>query len=329
MTRRYWFVSSMAIALAIIACVVLPAPATHPAPTPPDTQDPENVPPGSAAAPNAMPEGTIRPGDYNRTIRSGGMARTYILHVPSGYDGSRPLPLVFVLHGLGGDAAGMVPMTGWSDQADQATFFVAYIDGTGARRGFNDGLMPDLGLTANDVGFVRDLSGHLQQQLRVDDKRIYATGFSNGAMMSYRLGSELSDVLAGIGAVAGTIGMRAGDGSMLQISEPGGPMPVVIIHGRLDPNVPYGGGRGIGRYAFSVADAVTFWTKANGCTGNPLEASNTGNVLVTNYRTCLAGSEVLLYTIVNSAHEWPTAQGHTRFSATDAIWSFFSSHSRP
>ncbi len=281
----------------------------------------------------------MKPGDYRQTITSGGTKRTYILHVPQGYDGSTPLPLVFVLHGFGGNAAGMVKLTGFNEKADQEKFFVAYLNGTEVTstekgvsgQAWNNGITPDLDFKVDDVAFVRDLLKHLQGQLYVDGKRVYAAGFSNGAMMSHRLGADLSDLLAGIAVVEGTIGVAQSDGSYVTIPKPVGPIPVLIIHGKADPNLPYEGGQateGAGKLITkSAADAVRFWTEADGCTGAPQqETSADGNVIQEDYTVCAAGNEVLFYTVVNGRHEWPTAGEHTRFSATDAIWEFFSKY---
>ena len=269
------------------------------------------------------------------------MVRTYILHVPPGYDGTKALPLVFILHGFGGNAASMVKLTGMNDKADQENFFVAYLNGTEGTNtdkgvsglAWNNGLTPELNMTVDDVAFVRDLLKHLEGQLYVDSHRVYAAGFSNGAMMAHRLGAELPDLLAGVAVVEGTIGLAQSDGNFVTTPTPIGPIAVIIIHGKQDMNLPYNGGQatqGAGKlYAKSAADSVAFWVQADGCMGTPQQASETANVLVTDYRTCAAGSEVLFYTIVNGQHEWPTLQGHTKFSATDAIWDFFSRHALP
>lgn len=327
------------IALACLSAIIFgcSSPQTNPA-----LPDPTGEIDSQAMGPDSSGTGNIgQPGDYPEKIRSGGSLRTYLLHVPEGYDGSRPLPIVLVFHGFGGNAAGMAKLTGWNDRADAHIFFVAYLNGTMASgsdagvegAGWNNGITPDLGLTTDDVGFVRDVVGQLKQRFSVDGQRVYAAGFSNGAFMTHRLGAELPDLLAGIAAVEGTIGNALPDGELLTVTHPMGPMPVIIVHGEADTHVLYDGGQateGLGKMnAMSVEDAVKFWVAADGCRGLPREANNSANVLVTDYRECSSGSEVLLYTVVNGRHEWPTLAGHTGFSATDAIWDFFSQHRHP
>lgn len=336
--RSLLIYSYLAVAILTFACLTTPLVPQQdgPSPTPPLANTSEISPTSS------VPEGPpMKPGDYKQAIPINGMKRQYILHVPPGYDGSTALPLMFVLHGFGGAAGGMPKTTGMNEKADQENFFVAYLNGTEGKNtekgieglAWNAGLTPDLNLTADDVAFVRDLAKQLEGQLYVDSQRIYAAGFSNGAMMSHKLGASLPDLLAGVAVVEGTMGIRQPDGTFLTISDPIGPMPIIIVHGKDDTHIIYDGGQateGAGKiYAKSVADAVAFWTQADGCTGAPqTETSADGNVITDDYTDCKDGSEVMLVTVINGRHEWPTAQGHTQFSATDAIWEFFSRHHR-
>jgi polyhydroxybutyrate depolymerase len=247
----------------------------------------------------------MTPGDYKQKITSGGVVRPYLLHIPTGYDGSSALPLVFVLHGAGGNAASMVKATGMNGKADQQNFFVAYLNGTGDRPGWNTGITPNLGITVDDVAFIRELLADLEQQVYVDSSRVYVAGFSNGAFMGNRLAAELSDLLAAVAVVEGTIGIKQDDGTWNTIPEPHGPMPIIIINGEKDPVVIYNGGPGKGGDNFesmSVADAVAFWTKADGCSGTPVQESS-AIVSMEDYQTCADGSEVLLYSTVNGVHE--------------------------
>jgi len=280
---------------------------------------------GSSSSP------VVKPGTFSETIQSGGQQREYIIHIPPGYDGVKVVPLVFVLHGYGGTGQGMVG-TGMSLKADQANFIVVYPNGTGDPRGWNDVIIPQPVITADDLTFFRDMIARFEQRLRVDSKRIYVAGFSNGSFFTYQLGAELTDQFAAIAVVEGSIGTRE-DGSSLVIPQPSGPLPVIIFHGEKDTTVPYNGGVSL-RFPklnfFSVDDALAFWNRNNGCTQPPVKQTlNNGNVLTEDFQGCTAGSEVLLYTIVNGVHEWPTLQNHEAFSATDAIWDFFSKHSRP
>lgn len=273
----------------------------------------------------------VKPGTYSETIQSGGQDREYIIHIPTGYNGAKALPLVFVLHGVGGSDKEMAAGTGMIPKSDQENFFVVFPQGTGTPSGWNDVIFPQPITTVDDLGFFRDMINRFEQRLRVDSQRIYAAGLSNGAFMTYQLGAELSNQLAAIAVVEGSIGTHEG-GSSLLIPQPSGPMPVIIFHGEKDTTVPYNGGLSVGQLHlnyFSVADALAFWNKNNGCTRPPVKKTlNNGNILTEDFQGCADGSDVLLYTIVNGVHEWPTLQDHEAFSATDAIWDFFSEHAR-
>jgi polyhydroxybutyrate depolymerase len=340
--KRFSWRSQAAITavLSVLSLLVLAgcAPATSPLTASPPTEmateapssTPTAVPTLNEPSPTASATTQIinEPGDYYQTITSEGAERLYILHVPTGYDDSTAYPLVFVLHGFGGTALGMTRETGLSDKADEAHFIVAYLNGTGSQQGWNSGLMSDSTSPPDDVAFVRAVTEQIEGLLNVDKQRIYAAGFSNGGIMSHRLGAYLSDVLAGVAIVAGAIGVTHEDGSLEMIPDPIGPIPVMIIHGKNDTVVLYEGGSA-GIDALSVTDAVTFWTTADQCLDTPEEQTSAdGNVISTDYQGCAAGSEVMLYTIISGAHEWPKLTNRAHFSGTDAIWEFFSRHAK-
>jgi polyhydroxybutyrate depolymerase len=285
------------------------------------------------------------PGTYAQAILSGGVVRHYILHIPAGYTGATRRPVVFVLHGFGGSAAGMMSSTGMNAKSDAEEFFVAYLQGmpcdpnppyghpacNSGQAGWNSGLTPELGIVTDDVLFVRDVLIRLEESLRVDVRRVYATGFSNGAFMTHRLGAELPDVLAAIAPVAGTVGVRDSGGTLLTIPAPIGSIPVMMVHGVLDPNVRYYGGVGAGAGTLDVLpvqDAVDFWRAANSCSAGPVtQTSPNGNIVVDFYGGCFLMSHVKLVSIGNGLHVWPTQNPWgTGFPATDAIWNFFENH---
>jgi polyhydroxybutyrate depolymerase len=90
----------------------------------------------------------------------------------------------------------------------------------------------------DDVEFTRRLLDDIARDVRIDPKRVYATGMSNGAIMSYRLASELSDRIAAIAPVSGPMGTPT--------CKPSRPVPVIHFHGTDDENAPFKGGKGKG-----------------------------------------------------------------------------------
>ena len=128
--------------------------------------------------------------DVPVVLRSGGLDRRYVVHVPGSYDGSHAVPLVLVLHASGSNAVSAARISGMSAKSDAAGFLAVYPEGTGDFATFNAGLCCGYaGRTMmDDVAFMREVVARVSVDYRVDGERIYATGMSNGAMMAHRLG---------------------------------------------------------------------------------------------------------------------------------------------
>jgi polyhydroxybutyrate depolymerase len=223
--------------------------------------------------------------NYHWTYSQDGTARNYILHEPTVYDGTKALPLVFMLPGFNETAKHMWKRdpTGMTAQAEKEGFFVAYLEATGCVQPndvgpcrqlypepppnpapqwgcwqdphwgcaggellWNSGLTPTLGITLDDVDYVSGLLADLETKRAIDSQRVYAAGMSNGGAMCHRLGAELSDKLAAVAVVEGAIGLRQSDCSFKTIPDAKGPISVLIIHGQADTHVQYYGGQGDG-----------------------------------------------------------------------------------
>jgi polyhydroxybutyrate depolymerase len=312
-----------AMAVAVSAC----GPLGHRAP--------EAAPPSSGSAPAA--------GTVSHSLKVAGRTRDYALHVPPG-TGTSPLPLVVQLHGGGGNNVNIETQTGFYDLADKDHFLVASPDGTGGPAGrlltWNAGWCCGSALhdKVDDVAFLNAMLDDLEAHYPVDPRRIYVTGFSNGAMMTYRLGCALSGRIAAIAPVSGALDL---DGC-----QPSRPLPVLAIHGTADENVPYDGGKGTAegrrfpsqrdRIDRSVADSVGFWVHEDGCATRPTEQKS-GDLDRTSYGSCAAGTQVVLDTIVGGVHAWPggdrprpgAGEPSHALDATAEIWRFFSAHELP
>ena len=294
--------------------------------------------PTETAQPTITTPEKIQPGDYEGSIAAGGRIRNYLLHIPPAYDGQTAAPLVIVMHGGGGNAASMMEVTGMSAKADEAGFIVVYPNGTGPISDeklltWNTGNCCGYALENNvdDVGFIRALIEKLERELAIDKAGIYATGMSNGGMMSYRLGCELSDKLAAIAPVAGAMAVPE--------VEPVSPVAVIIFHGTADEHVLYEGGApkktidSHPRVDKPVSYAVDFWVDFNDCSEEAVKETK-GNIVKETYRGGRDGTEVVLYTIIGGKHAWPGGKTGwvggdipTReISATDLMWDFFKSH---
>jgi polyhydroxybutyrate depolymerase len=271
-----------------------------------------------------------RAGTQSASLEFGGRTRTYLVHVSAGHDSKTPLPLVFVLHGATQSAESAERMSGMSAKADQNHFMVIYPSGTGRLSGvptWNAGNCCGYALAnhVDDIGFLRALIEKLQRDYPVDPKRIYFTGISNGAIMSYRVACEMSDQVAAIAPVEGALNIDC---------HPSAPVSVLIFHGTADRLVPFNGGAasftlGDKPKHHSVAYAVDFWVKRDACSAAP-EHQETPKVHIDKYTGCQDGAAVALYAIQGGRHMWP---GHplsgNSVAATDLIWSFFAAHPKP
>src|SRR6185369_291926 len=144
----------------------------------------------ASAQPTTRPSPRLtpaKPGD--QVLEIGGVQRTYLLHVPKSYDGSAAVPLVVLLHGRAGSSTVVSQYTGFAVKSTQARFILLAPDAEGAPRAWNSGLNMGRG-GADDVAYIRALIDHVQKWYRIDPDRIYVTGHSSGAMMTYRLAAE-------------------------------------------------------------------------------------------------------------------------------------------
>lgn len=270
------------------------------------------------------------------TVTVGGKSRSFRVHVPS--TAKTPMPVVLMLHGGGGSAEQLENDSAKMDPiADREGFVTVYPNGTGVIQTWNAGAC--CGKAAqdgvDDVAFISALLDHLEGQLCLDERRVFVAGMSNGAMLTHRLGCELSDRIAAIAPVAGTI--------LAPSCSPKRPVAVMQIHGTLDGHVPWDGGIGCGPagVAFtSVPSTLDGWRQRNGCTASTADYFEQGNGKCVGYQGCQA--PVVLCTIDGGGHSWPGgvlkqgavdcpadgAQSQT-FSASEAAWSFFRANAMP
>lgn len=285
--------------------------------------------------------------EQRETLLHDGLERHYLLHLPESYDETISYPLVVVFHGGGGNAENIQETTNFSKKADEEGFIVVYPEGKGKLPykllTWNCGFCCGYALENNidDVGYIRALVDHLEQTYSIDLKRIYATGISNGGIMSYQVGAALSDIFAAIAPVAAQIGGQASEAEKLwRIPEPKFPVSVLAFNGMNDSRVPYEGGRPSDNdthvYSWmSTNQSISFWVQQNDCNAFPKRnVSESGNIIIDIHSGGMNQTEVHLVTIVNGTHSWPGGQKGWKngaepckeISATDMIWDFFKTH---
>jgi polyhydroxybutyrate depolymerase len=301
---------------------------------------------GLAAQP---PDDLPQPGTTKRKmeIRAAGFRRTYLLHVPEGYDGTAR-PLVVVIHGAFSGAKEMEERSGFSRLADREGFITVYPNGIGffgLLRHWNSGhccgkaRKDDI----DDVGFIEAVIDEVAAGLEVDRERVYLVGHSNGGMLAYRIAAEKPDLVAAVAPVAATIGGKpSGKEPEWVIPEPLAPVPMIVVHGDADENVPYDGGTGgqtKGKMiSIPVRRSIEFWVRANGCESDPaVEQVDSGGVTRETWAGCARASSVELLSLDGWGHDWPGPYFTTKlpedsplhgFDAAELIWEFLRQHRR-
>ena len=288
----------------------------------------------------AVGDAGLPSGDHARTVEVEGMRRTYLVHVPPRYDPATPTPVVLAFHGGGANADSMVAFSGLNEKADDAGFIAVYPAGSGRlprMLTFNAGNCCGHAATndVDDVAYTRALLDDLAAVANVDQRRVFATGMSNGAMMTYRLASELSDRIAAIAPIGGPMGTED--------CRPERPVPVMHFHGDADEFAPFGGGKGRGPSGtdfHSVEHSIDAWVAANGCDETPTttrlaDREDDGTtVRQVRYGSGRDGAEVVLVVIEGGGHTWPGREPRLRslgistrdISANDMMWDFFRQH---
>jgi polyhydroxybutyrate depolymerase len=300
---------------------------------------------------NASAADQLSAGTQTISIEFGGLAPSYIVHVPPQAAAGEPLPVILNFHGGGSNAAAEERYTGMDTAADRDGFVAVYPAGTGFFRRvltWNAGQCCAYAMrnSIDDVGFTRAVIDDLSRRARIDSRRIYATGISNGGMMAYRLGAELSDRIAAISPVEAVL-VAATNG-------PSRPVPLMAFNSVDDRYVPYGGGFGRNGsrahpFPFPAVDPVIArWRGFDKCPETPIvgpvfkggaeSPDSTNSATRYTWGPCANGSEVVLWKLAGSGHVWPGATTNPRrllgpstdvIDANQQMWEFFKRFSLP
>ena len=267
------------------------------------------------------------------SIYVGGRWRTFLIHLPSGYNTSNNYPLVLAFHG--GGLLGYQSIqyqSRLSQKSDTAGFIVVYPEGVkiAGNRTWNAGgcCAPATTQNIDDVGFVNSLLNNLFANRPIDTTRVYATGFSNGALLCYRLANQLTNRFAAIAPVAGDL--------MYYPWNPSRAVPIISFHSYQDQNVKYYGGVTVGATGtyFPPQDSMFNIISSNyNCT--VLKDTLYHNVSQYDhfkYSNCSCNSVIEQYVSYDGEHSWPggLASGgvtvSSQFSATYLMWQFFQNY---
>lgn len=279
------------------------------------------------------------PGTYRFTLQHGGLNRAYLVHVPRGYVPTKPTPVVFAFHGGGGNM-NMQADTNYNivGKSDSAGYIAVFPNGysrlpSGYLATWNAGncCAGARDRNVDDVGFVRAIVKQLLTLVNVDSARIFATGMSNGGMLSHRLACEMADTFRAIASVAGT------DGTLS--CTPARPVSVLHIHAQNDTHVLFNGGAGKDAFGdtskvadfVSVPETMARWRQRNRCSAPPKRVLEVPGAYCEASTQCAEGVQVQLCVTETGGHSWPGADkvrsgkepASKALSANDVMWDFF------
>ena len=305
--------------------------------------------------PAAHAQGTLRERikermEQRRADKAGGtqelqvQGRKVLIHLPKGFDASKPAPLVLAFHGGGGHAEHMAENYGLTQKADEAGFVVAFPNGYSKLPGGKFATWNAGGCcgdardrNSDDVAFARAVVAAVQARFKTDPARVFATGMSNGGMMSHRLACEAADMFRAVAAVAGTDATAS--------CSPSRPIAVLHIHAKDDTHVLFTGGAGADAFRntskvmnfVSVPETISRWTQRNQCTAPPQRVLDKPGAYCEATRGCAGGVQVELCVTERGGHSWPgsgeqrrgKAPASAALDANDEIWRFFQAASNP
>lgn len=270
---------------------------------------------GLAGEPAACPDDTLNPGDSNRTLVVDGVTRSYVLHVPASYDGTKPTPLVVDFHGIGGTGKSERSNSPYPAVLDPAGVVMAFPDGSKGPAGTAWNVGPCCVANVDDLAFARALVAQVRGLACVDAKRVYAVGVLTGGGMAHYLACRAGDLFAAV-APAGFDLLAENVNDCL----PPRPVTVISFRGTVDSRVPYEGGYsslvpGLPLTFLGAQATYEKWAEIDGCVGaaSPMDSNGCSA-----YSGCNGGAEVMLCTQQGGADEpgdpsisWPVLARHS------------------
>lgn len=287
----------------------------------------------------------VQPGQQTIPLSVDGRAGTYVQQVPATYDGRTPLPVVFDFHGYAEPASGQVTLSALGTYGQTHGFITITPQVT------EPVPLWEATIGSQDMTFAGGLFNAIERTLCVNQRRLYVTGYSNGAFMTSAIACQYAGRIAAVAPVAGIQDISG--------CRPSRPVPVVAFHGTADPFVhfngtpskaaadlpaPTGSKKTLGqssdsgalKKAPSIPQDTADWARRNGCRSTPTDSKAASGVTLVRYR-CPAGADVELYVVKGGGHAWPGSKvsaaiksvvGFTTFAITaDAImWRFFKAH---
>jgi polyhydroxybutyrate depolymerase len=271
--------------------------------------------PGDGGEPlPACATATAQPGDSTHSLLVGGVSRSYVLHVPSAYDGASPAPLVVDFHAVGGSGMDQLATSPYPTHLDPEGVVMAFPEGLRGPAGTAWNVGPCCVEDADDVAFARALVADVGRRACVDPARVYAVGVLTGGGMAHYLGCHAADLFAAIAPAAFDL-LQENVGDCV----PARPIGVVSFRGTGESRVPYEGGPSSavpGMPLTFLGAKATFdaWGRINGCDETPSPEDARG---CASYPGCEGGVDIMLCTQQGASEEpgdpeiaWPVLARH-------------------
>ena len=255
---------------------------------------------------------------YTRTIRAGGLTRSYDVYRPARV-ALCSAPLVIALHGIGVTARQFEALTLLSAEAEQQGFIVIFPESAKPDNSWNAGFYRCCGQAAaagvNDTAFIRAIVQQAKSDYLVDPRYVFVTGHSNGAALTYQLACTSADIFSAAAPVAYYYDPYC---------YPARPVSILHIHGAADPVV---------RFPGLTIPGMWMWRKLDGCSGSVAGTVAGAVTHITFGVHCSRATTVQLYVVRGMAHDWPAPwtvwdSGATQLNGTDLVWQFFAAHPR-
>ncbi|HET56405.1 MAG TPA: hypothetical protein ENN33_14485 [Ignavibacteria bacterium] len=265
-------------------------------------------------------------GWHYESIEVDKLERHFRIFIPRELQNETPLVLIFHTSNSGMEN---VFNTGdgfneWANLAEREKFILVIPNGVnpingdafGTNQKWNDcrksNIEPEQLPHTDDVGFIRELINWSIENLKINEKQIYAAGIGNGGMMVYRLAIELGDVLSGAAVFFANLPVDS------ECTQPVKSLPIFIMNSTDDPFVPFDGGMITGERGsvLSAEETLNFWVNLNDL--HPLKRTNkyhedvnpddNSRVIKNEFNRPLANPPVVFYVITNSGHVVPSVK---------------------
>jgi polyhydroxybutyrate depolymerase len=267
------------------------------------------------------------PGWHEGSIQQNKVTRYFRYYVPKNLPDRAPVTLLF--HGGGQSMRKLFQSNAggtqaWEPLAEKQKFLLVVPNGInpetgdakGDKQNWNDCRKPIAGTgtntTADDVGLTRQLIDWAAKNYQIDNKRVYATGSSNGGLMSYRVAIEMSDRIA---AVSAFIANMPADSECKPAARS---VPIMITNGTEDPVIPWAGGDmlGGGGEVLSFQETLKYWLRVNRSAPRSVKINQLpdldrtdGSYITTMfYPATRSGADVLFYSVVGGGHTMPSIE---------------------